>query len=95
MANTSAFGAAANKVGITASNFSTCLAGYSNDSSGCSTEPYGACTQVNGSSPYDQFSIFRRQLWVSQIPLDSSWSCRFLFNGMLEPGSLVFGTQYR
>lgn len=95
MVNTTVFGSAANKIGISASNFGNCVASYSTDASGCSTEPLGTCTAVNGSDAYDQFGTYRTNLWGSYINVDSSWSCSFLGNGPYQPGGTDLGTQYR
>lgn len=94
LVNTTAFGAAQNRIGISEGNFSTCLGSYPTGGDGCSSAPYGVCTAVNSGGPYDQFSHFRSQLWGSYIPLDNTWSCSFFGNGRLQPDSSAFGTQY-
>ena len=94
MVNTTAFGTAANRIGITSSSFSSCMSTYSSASNGCTNEPYGACTEVNAGSPYDQFSTFKTVSWLSYVPLDSTWTCSFLYNGIYQPGGTSFATQY-
>ena len=49
---------------------------------------------MNAGSPYDQFSTFRTVSWLSYVPLDSTWTCSFLYNGISQPGGTSFATQY-
>ena len=94
MVTTSSFGGGANQIGINSSSYSACVASYATVA-GCSSEPYGACTAVAGGSSYDQFSTFWGVTFGQYVPVDSTWSCAFLFNGPYQPGGSTFATQYQ
>ncbi|KAK9807168.1 hypothetical protein WJX73_003288 [Symbiochloris irregularis] len=77
MVNNTNFGSGARQLGITQSNWQTCVNNYSPT---CS-EPFGACTTPPGGSPYDQFAAWRSVTPALLAPVASGSNCSWLWNG--------------
>lgn len=83
MVGLSNIGTAANKIGMNQSSWANCYQ--------CNSA-YGTCTAVQGGSPYDQFSTFRKVSLADVIASGGS-NCSWISNSAMLFGSTQYPVQ--
>ena len=83
MVNTSFIGSGANQIGMQLRNWQACYR--------CG-QAHGACTAVQGGSPYDQFSSFRSNSLASLLATAGS-NCNWLGSSIMTEGSVQYPVQ--
>lgn len=83
MVGLSSIGTSANQIGMNQSSWASC---YS-----CNNA-YGACTAVQGGSPYDQFSTFRN-VSLAKVLASGGSNCSWISNTVMTFGSTQYPVQ--